>query len=346
MQVPKQRSRFSRWFGRGRWLPAALAFVASAALAVPELDVEIVIGRPRPRVAEIGYTEPEVFNPITDRNYQGGYRYGGPPVEIPQEVRYLSAIGRVTAMKRIIACTDAWYYPFAHTAPKSEPPGIDIEILAAITKKRGWEYSIVWANTGVYRGGLAGAFRQTIDRGHCDLFLGLIATGEDDHMVKHKMAFTRPYLGVGFVLVSNGKVPRVRTLAELKGKNITIGVPAYTPMYDNAVEMGIPVKTYFQNNRVIDGLLRKEVDAIMVWSASITVANREKNVELSMVPGFEPTKGQRFNASWGVKSKEDGFLEMLNQDFAEMLANGEIRRIVEKYDVPFFAPFPDAPSMQ
>jgi ABC-type amino acid transport substrate-binding protein len=148
------------------------------------------------------------------------------------------------------------------------------------------------------------------------------------------------------VLVSNGKVPRVRTLAELKGKNITIGVPAYTPMYDNAVEMGIPVKTYFQNNRVIDGLLRNEVDAIMVWSASITVANREKNVELAMVPGFEPTKGQRFNASWGVKSKEDGFLEMLNQDLAEMLASGEIRRIVEKYDVPFFAPFPDAPSMQ
>lgn len=346
MQVPKQRSGLSRWFGRGRWIPAALAFVATAALAVPELDVETVIGRPRPRVAELGYTEPEVFNPITDRNYQGGYRYGGPPVEIPQEVRYLTAIGRVTAMKRIIACTDAWYYPFAHTAPKNEPPGIDIEILGAITKKHGWEYSILWANTGVYRGGLAGAFRQTIDRGHCDLFLGLIATGEDDHMVRHKMAFTRPYLGVGFVLVANGKVPRVRTLAELKGKNITIGVPAYTPMYDNAVELGIPVKTYFQNNRVIDGLLRNEVDAIMVWSASITVANREKNVELSMVPGFEPTKGQRFNASWGVKSKEDGFLEMLNQDLAEMLANGEIRKIAEKYDVPFFAPFPDAPSMK
>ena len=133
---------------------AVLAWPAQA--AVPVLDTEVIIGRPRPRVAEIGYTEPEVFNPITDRNYQGGYRYGGPPVEIPQEVRYLTAIGRVTAMKRIIACTDAWYYPFAHTAPKNEPPGIDIEILAAITKKHGWEYSILWANTGVYRGGLAG----------------------------------------------------------------------------------------------------------------------------------------------------------------------------------------------
>jgi hypothetical protein len=29
-----------------------------------------------------------------------------------------------------------------------------------------------------------------------------------------------------------------------------------------------------------------------------------------------------------------------------MTANGEIRKIVEKYDVPYFAPFPDAPSMK
>ena len=56
---------------------------ATAANPVPELDVEHVIGNPRPKVAEVGYKEPEVFDPFTDRLYQGGWRYGGPPVEIP-----------------------------------------------------------------------------------------------------------------------------------------------------------------------------------------------------------------------------------------------------------------------
>lgn len=329
----------------GARVPAALALLlalaAGRASAVPELDVEYVIANPRPRVADIGYKEPETFDPFTDRLYQGGFRYGGPPVEIPQEVRYLTAIGRATAMKRILACADAWYYPFSHTAVKSEPPGIDIEILGRIARRQGWEFSVMWANTGVYRGGVNLAFRQTINRGFCDVFLGLVITGDDDHMEKNAMAFTRPYLGIGFVLVSNGKIPRARTLADLKGTGIKVGVPAYSPMYDNAVALGIPVVTYFQNNRVIDGLLNKEVDAVMVWGPSIPVANRDKNVELAMSPGFQPMPGQRYNGAWAVKAKETDFKKMLDDAFAEMQASGEIQAIVEKYGVPYFPPFPE-----
>jgi len=329
----------------GARAPAAIALlfalVAGRASAVPELDVEYVIANPRPRVADIGYKEPETFDPFTDRLYQGGFRYGGPPVEIPQEVRYLTAIGRATAMKRILACADAWYYPFSHTAVKAEPPGIDIEILSRIARRQGWEFSVMWANTGVYRGGVNLAFRQTINRGFCDVFLGLVITGDDDHMEKNAMAFTRPYLGIGFVLVSNGKIPRARTLADLKGTGIKVGVPAYSPMYDNAVALGIPVVTYFQNNRVIDGLLNKEVDAVMVWGPSIPVANRDKNVELAMSPGFQPMPGQRYNGAWAVKAKETDFKKMLDDAFAEMQASGEIQAIVEKYGVPYFPPFPE-----
>lgn len=322
-------------------LPACALWCAAAAAAVPELDAETVIGHPRPRVAEVGYAEPETFDPFTDRLYQGGFRYGGPPVEIPHEVRYLTALGRVKAMKRIIACADAWYYPFSHTAPKAEPPGIDIEILGRIAQRNGWEFSVMWANTGVYRGGLNLAFRQTINRGFCDVFMGTVITGDDDHMSRNAMTFTRPYIGIGFVLVHNGKVPRARTLEELKGTGIKVGVPAYTPMQENAEKLGIPVVTYFQNQRVIDGLLRKEVDAIMVWGPSIPVANREKNVELAMSKGFQPMPGQRFNGAWAVKSKEDGFLELINKEFGEMLASGEMQAIVEKYGVPWFPPFND-----
>ncbi|MBI1397315.1 MAG: transporter substrate-binding domain-containing protein [Betaproteobacteria bacterium] len=328
-------------FLAGVWASPAIAQDEAGNRAIPELDVEYVIGHPHPRVAEIGYKQPEVFDPFTDKLYQSGFRYGGPSVEIPQEARYLSAIGRTKMLKRILACADAWYYPFSHTAPKSEPPGIDIEILSRIAQRHGWQFSILWANTGVYRGGVNLAFKQTINRGFCDVFLGLAITGVDDHMTRNDMAFTTPYLGVGFVLVSQGKVPKVRTLAELKGQGFKIGVPAYSPMYDNAVELGIPVETYFQNHRVIDGLLRHEVDAVMVWGPSITVANHDKNVELHMSEGFQPMPGQRFNMAWAVKAKETEFKKMLDDSINEMLADGEIREIVERYDVPYFAPFPE-----
>lgn len=322
----------------------ALCSGAVAQQAVPQLGVEIVYGRPKPRVAEVGYSAPEVFDPFTDRLYQGGYRYDGPPTEIPQEARYLTAMGRTKKLNRIFACADAWYYPFAHTAPKAEPPGIEIEILSIIAKRHGFEYSILWANTGVYRAGLGGAFAKTIDRGNCDVFLGLIQTGGDNHMSAHDMAFTRPYLGVGFVLIGNEKVKRVRSMADLKGLGVKVGVPAYSPMHDAAKDLGLPTETYFQNNRVIDGFLRKEVDAALVWGPSIPVANREKNVDLDMVPGWVPAKETRWNAAWGIKKKEDSFLEFFNKEIGDMLASGEIQKIVEKYGVPWYAPFPDAPT--
>lgn len=323
------------------WL-VLLTCALPARADVPALDVMTVIGHPRPRVAEIGYVEPEEFNPITDRLYQGGYRYGGPPTEIPQEARYLTAVGRSKMLKRIFACADAWYYPFSHTAPKKEPPGIDIEILSRIAQRQGWEFSVMWANTGVYRGGVGLAFRQTINRGFCDVFLGLTITGEDDAMTRNEMAFTRPYIGIGFVLVGNRNVPKVKSLAELKGTGIKVGVPAYSPMQDNVEKLGIPFVSYFQNTRVIDGFLRKEVDAIMVWGPSIPVANRDKNVELAMIPGFQPAPGQRFNGAWAVKAKETGFKELIDEELGRMLANGEIREIAERYGVPFFNPFPEA----
>lgn len=318
------------------------ALCAAAADGIPELDVERVIGHPRPKVADVGYKEPEVFDPFTDRLYQGGWRYGGPPVEIPQEVRYLSAIGRATAMKRILACADAWYYPFAHTAAKDEPPGIDIEILSRIAKKQSWDFTIMWANTGVYRGGLNLAFKQTVNRGYCDVFLGLVTGGDMDDMDKNQMVFTKPYLGIGYVLVTNGKVAPVRTLDELKGKGIKLGVPAYSPMLENAKAMGIPYESYFWNSRLIDGLIKKEIDAAMVWAPAIAVANKEKNLDLAPVPGFQPMPGQRVNGVWAVKGKETEFKQLIDDAFGEMLASGEIKAIVEKYGVPFFAPFPEA----
>jgi len=56
---------------------------------------------------------------------------------------------RVQKMGRILACADAWFWPFSRTAHKNEPPGLEIEILQSIAKKHGWDVSIAWVNTGM-----------------------------------------------------------------------------------------------------------------------------------------------------------------------------------------------------
>ena len=47
----------------------------------------------------------------------------------------------------------------------------------------------------------------------------------------------------------------------------------------------------------------------------------------------------RWNNAWGVKEKETELRQFIDEAFTEMLKNGEIKRIVERYGVPFFAPF-------
>ena len=112
---------------------------------------------------------------------------------------------RVKGMGRILACADAWFWPFSRTARNNEPAGLEIEILQAIAKKHGWGVDIAWVNTGM-RFGVGVTFGTSVDKGICDIFLGLAADQRRSpgQLPRHKMAFTAPFMSTGFVLVAQG----------------------------------------------------------------------------------------------------------------------------------------------
>jgi hypothetical protein len=53
----------------------------------------------------------------------------------------------------------------------------------------------------------------------------------------------------------------------------------------------------------------------------------------------------RWNSAWVVKEKEVELKQFLDDSFEQMLRSGEIRRIVERYGVPFYPPVDDAASV-
>jgi polar amino acid transport system substrate-binding protein len=322
------------------WL-AAMVLAGDAMLAwgqqVFELEPEYVYGRNRrPR---IGYQKPEVFDPLSDRLYQSGYR-NFPPTAIPDELKEVPAMERVQKMGRILACADAWFWPFSRTARNNEPPGLEIELLQAIAKKHGWDVSIAWVNTGM-RFGVGVTFSSSIDKGICDIFLGLTYTGDDHHMPKHKVAFTKPFMSTGYVMVVQGPAADVKTLDEAKEKGVKVGVPAYSPMSEYAQAHDIPVETFFQNYQVIDALIRGQVNAAMIWSGAISQAKLEHpEAEFEMVKGYVPPDEMRFNNNWGIKEKETELLKFINDEFDAMLKSGETKRLSERYGIPFYPPIP------
>jgi ABC-type amino acid transport substrate-binding protein len=254
---------------------------------------------------------------------------------------------RVKGMGRILACADGWFWPFSRTARKNEPAGVEVEILQSIARKHGWELDMSWVNmvTRFGPGGAGGAYGRSIDKGICDIVLGLTISGDDHHMGPHQLAFTRPFMSTGFVLVTQGPARGAKTIDDIKALGLKLGVPVYSPIHEYVQAHDIPYTGFFQNYQVIDALVRGEIHAAMLWSGAISQAKlNNPQAEFELVKGYVPIPEMRWNSAWVVKEKETELRQFIDQAFAEMLKSGEIRRIVERYGMPFYPPFEEAPG--
>ena len=300
---------------------------------VQQLETETVIGKKQKWDPK--KTHPEVFDPVNNERWRAGFRESF-ATEIPEDLKSIDALTRIRAMKRMVACADGWYYPFSRTAPLSETPGIDIDILRDISKRQGWRLDIVWANTGI---SLGYAFTKTIDKGYCDFFVGLVHSDDNLDVQAHHLVYTKPYIGLGFVLAVQGKASKVKTLAEIKAKKLKVGVPMLSPMEEYVRANKIEYELYSQSHGLIEGLVKREVDAAMMWSGAVAVAKNDYDVEFDVVPDFVPQVGQRWNGVWVVKEKETQLRAFLDDELQTMLKQGKIQSIVESYYMPFYEPF-------
>ena len=252
----------------------------------------------------------------------------------PDEIS--DTLERSKAKGRLIACADPYNFPYA--AQNTDPPGFDIEIVREIAKGGGRSLEMSWADTAA-RGGTSRAFRNSILKKRCDVFLGLSDSGDDD-MLMGQLAFTKPYLGLGYVLVVQGKAADMKSVAELKNANIKVGVPMSTPIDDYLFTHDIPRELYADNRRIMQGMAKGEVDASLVWATVIAVAHREyPNMKFRMVEGYVPEAEQRWNLNFVVRKQDKALMEFIDGGIAELLSNGRMKQIVESYGVPFYPPF-------
>lgn len=246
------------------------------------------------------------------------------------------ALVRAKARGMLTACADPYEYP--HAQQNSDPPGFDVEILRAVAKRANLRLDLVWVNTAT-RGGTSRAFRQSILARKCDVFLGMSDNGEDD-MLMGKLAFTRPYLGMGYVLVTQGKAADKTTLAEFKDADIKVGVSMSTPMDDYLFMNKIPRELFMGSRRMLDAMMKGEVDAGMLFSTTLgTIPTDYPKATFKMVPGFVPLDGLRFNAAWVVRKEDKSLRAFIDEGLGELLETGKIKEIVERYGVPFYPPF-------
>jgi ABC-type amino acid transport substrate-binding protein len=251
-------------------------------------------------------------------------------------VQAQDAVGKVKAKGVLTACVDPYNFPFS--ANNTEPPGFDIEVVRAIAARAGIQANYFWADTGT-RGGLGRALRTSIMRKQCDFFMGLpIGPDTDEEMKEKELVLTRPYLGLGYILVVQGRASNATRLADLK--NMKIGVPMSTPvdayLFDNGYERAL----FLRNREIIRAMAQDELEAAMIWAPALAQARREyPNSRFHALSGYIPEPGLRWNIGIAVPRSETEMKQFLDDSIDELLTSGEIKRIVERYGMPFFPPF-------
>ncbi len=240
------------------------------------------------------------------------------------------------ARGKLIACADPYGFPYA--SRNANPPGFDVEILQALAKRGGMELEMYWADTGT-RGGMSRALRNSMMKGRCDIFAGVSDSGDDD-ILMGQLAFTGPYLGMGYILVVQNKAAGMKTMEEISAAGMKIGVQMSTPIDAYLHEKEIARELYPDNPRVMRGMARGEIDAALVWATVLTTAQRKyPDATFKMAKGYVPVEGQQWDLNYLVRKRDKSLIEFINEGIRELLDNGKIKDIVESYGVPFYPPF-------
>jgi ABC-type amino acid transport substrate-binding protein len=223
-----------------------------------------------------------------------GQRDVAPPA-VPEELQNVDALTRVRGMKRIIACADPYAFPYTEITDVAR--GFDIDLLKAVAESEGWEAQFVWVVTEG-RGGLNRAFRTSIRKGVCDVFLGLGTGGSDDILKKSKLTLMAPTFGVHYVFATFDPKLQAGSLEALAAAKVVL-VPSTSLAEARRSHPDKPLRTL------------------------VTI---------------EPQDAVEWSNTWATQAKESELRAFLEQRIGELRAQGRLQEILASYGIPYFPP--------
>ena len=243
---------------------------------------------------------------------------------------------------KMILCAGPYAWPYTSTA--NYPRGFDIDIMSQIAAKESLNLDIYWAEQKM-RGGLGKALRHSIMKGRCDIYMGIANSDSSKEEIEEKnLVFTVPYLGVGYVPIANPEVEDFKDLEEIKGK-YKPGVAMATAIDGYLFYNGFERDLWARNPTEIDGVAKQEISMALVMSTQLAKARlKYKDAPFRVIRSFTPPLELSWNVAGVIRGGDSELLDLLNSHLTEMMNDGTIAEMVEKYNVPYFKPFKEVGS--
>lgn len=246
-----------------------------------------------------------------------------------------TALEKARERGTIVACADPYNLPFS--SPDPNMPGFDVEIAREIATGMGLEIAYHWVDTGT-RGGLSRAVRLSINDNKCAFFMGI--PDEPDMLEEYeekKLIITRPYLGMGYVLVGKEGGRSPQTLAE--AKDAKIGVIMFTVADMDLSREGFRTDPYRVNEENLAALQKGEVDFSLILSSKAGWwLHQNPGSGLAIIDGFTPDPRMQYGLVIAVRRTEQDLQAAINEQLEQLVASGRIAEIVANYGVPFLPP--------
>ena len=235
-----------------------------------------------------------------------------------------ASLDQVKKAGKLSIATSPDFPPFESLAEGGKVEGIEIDILNIICEKLGVELEINQMDfDSVLPAIAAGKYNVGVS--------GISVTPK-----RQKNAlFTDPYCLAAQAIVVLNDSP-IKTKADLTGKKIAVqtGTTAETYCMENSYD----ISAFAANNDAQSALLAGKVDAWVIddltaaeMVKAYNEANGEKLVILSEALTTEP---YAFAFCFGSES----LVEEINKIIADLLADGTVEAIFEKYEAPYTAP--------
>jgi ABC-type amino acid transport substrate-binding protein len=250
-------------------------------------------------------------------------------------------LDNIRKTQKITLCAGPYAWPY--TSSVDYPRGFDIDILERIAMKEELIFNIYWAEQKM-RGGLGKALRHSIQKGRCDIYMGIANSDSSADEIKEKrLILTQPYLGVAYVPIANPGVKDFVNMEEIKGKSKP-GVSMSTAMDGYLFYNGYDRDLFARKPTEIDAVAKQEIEMAFVMSTSLAKARRKyKDAPFRVIKSFNPPLELRWNVAATIQNDKE-FLELMNKHLTEMMADGTIKELVEKYNVPYYLPFKEIAS--
>lgn len=226
------------------------------------------------------------------------------------------------AREKIVVATDTNLIPMAFISDQNQLTGFEPDLIKAIADHAGFEIEMVSvAFPGLFGGLITGKF---------DLVISSITILEER---KERMAFSIPYLKSGLALVVRKDLEGIRSVEDLRDRNLIVGAQNGTTAYFYLEKYpSLKKKGYDAHGHAVTDLINGNIDAVLGESTgTLYYKNQKKDYFLKIKMVGDILTEEYYGM---VLRKEDHeLLGKINTALKKLLADGTVQKLHTKWDL-------------